>query len=116
MENKDTETDYHEAVRVGDQRWKLVEITIKFFLFEIYIHYFYIYTGNFQVPPEKNNLHSNCQFPPKIPIWPKSLLYKPSEKWLNTPIPSPTGHENYGICQCIFLVVITVETFILKCL
>ena len=34
---------------------------------------------SFQVPPEKNQLHLKCQFPPKIPIWPKFLLYQPSQ-------------------------------------
>ena len=40
------------------------------------------YTGSFELPPEKNYPHLNCQFPPKTQIWPKSLLYKPSAKWL----------------------------------
>ena len=46
------------------------------FLLEICIHYFN--TGSFQVPPEKNYHHTKCQFPHKIAIWSKSLLYKPS--------------------------------------
>ena len=47
------------------------------------------YTGSFQVPPEKNHPHLKCQFSPKIPIWPTSLLYKSSEKWLSHPPPVP---------------------------
>ena len=35
MENNDTNTDYHKFVRVGEQKWEIVEITIGiiFFLF-----------------------------------------------------------------------------------
>ena len=42
MENKDTNTDYEKFVRVGDQKWEIVEITIRiiFFCYEICIHYF----------------------------------------------------------------------------
>ena len=40
-------------------------------------------TESFQFPPEKDHPHLKCQFPTKIPIWPKSLLNKRSEKWLN---------------------------------
>ena len=42
MENKGTKTDYKEFVRVGDEKWENVEITIRiiFILFEILIHYF----------------------------------------------------------------------------
>ena len=74
MENKDTNTDYQKVVRVWDQKWEIVETTfgIIFFLLEICIHYF-LYS--FQVPPEKNHLHLKCQFPPKVTIWDKSLLY-----------------------------------------
>ena len=36
MENKNTKTDYHEVVRVGDQKWEMVEITntIVFFVWD----------------------------------------------------------------------------------
>ena len=42
MENKGSKTDYKEFVRVGDEKWENVEITIRiiFILFEILIHYF----------------------------------------------------------------------------
>ena len=40
------------------------------------------YTGSFQVSPEKNHSHLKYQFPPKIPIWLRSLVCKCSEKWL----------------------------------
>ena len=40
MENKDTNTDYQNVVRVGDQKWEIVETTFRIiFLFEIRIHY-----------------------------------------------------------------------------
>ena len=29
MENKDTNTEYQKFVRVGDQKWEIVEITIR---------------------------------------------------------------------------------------
>ena len=41
MENKDTNRDYQEVVRVGDQKREIIEIRIGIiFLFEICIHYF----------------------------------------------------------------------------
>ena len=39
MESKDTKTDYQVVLRVGDQKWEMVEITIGI-IFEIHIHYF----------------------------------------------------------------------------
>ena len=81
-------------------------------VFEIHIHYFsvfFIYTGNFQVPPEKSYLHPKCQFLPKTSIWPKSLLYKP-EKWLNIP-----PHEvTLDIWLYVFSCNRTLEAIILK--
>ena len=55
------------------------------------------HTGSFQVPPKKYHPHLKCQSPPKIPIWPKPLLYKCSEKWLSPPPPlyHPWGGANY---------------------
>ena len=85
MENKDTNTKYEKLVRVGDQKWEILEITIGIFFFIICLRWFVfaiVYTGSFQVQPEKNHPHLKCQFPPRILIWPKSLLYKHSEKWL----------------------------------
>ena len=83
MENKVTKRDYQKGVRLGDQKWEIVEITFGItFLFEICIHFFY--TGSFLDPPKKNHPHLKWQLPPKILIWPKSLLCKPSEKWVRT--------------------------------
>ena len=63
------------------------------------------YTESFQVPPEKNYPHLKCQFPPKILILPKSLLYKHSGKCLNPPITwgmGVLGGEG-GWCPCSLL-------------
>ena len=59
MENKDTNTEYQKFVRVGDQKWEIVEITIRiifllFFFFGLRFVFTIFYTGSFQVPPEKN--------------------------------------------------------------
>ena len=56
------------------------------------------YTGSFQVLPKKNHPHLKCQFPPKTPILPKSLLYKHSEKWLSPSPPLPPHHPR-GECE-----------------
>ena len=65
MENKDKNTDYHKLVRVGDQKWEIVEIAIFtgilfFFLLEIRIHYF-LYR-ELSIPTRKKSP------PPKVPI------------------------------------------------
>ena len=87
MENEDTNTDYQKLVRVGNKKWDIVEITIGiFFFFFAWDSYsqFYI-QGVFKSHLEKITPNLKCQFPPKIPIWPKSLfLHKHSEKWLST--------------------------------
>ena len=85
MENKDTNTDYNKFFRVGGQKWEIVEITNGIFFFFCLRFVFAIFcTGSFQVPPKKNHPHQKWQFLPKIPIWPKSLLCKCSEKWFST--------------------------------
>ena len=52
-----TNTDYQKFVRVGDQTWEILEISIGiiflFFLLEICIIYFL--NESFQVSPEKKN-------------------------------------------------------------
>ena len=62
MENKNTNTDYHKFVRVGNQKWEIVEITIKIIFFCLRLLFTIFYTGNFQVPPEKKSP------PPKVSI------------------------------------------------
>ena len=100
MENKDKNIDYQKFVRVGDQKWEIVEITIRIIFFCLGFAFSIFYTRSFQVPPEKNHPHlkcRKCQFPPKISIWLKSLLYKYSEKWLRlTPSHSIT-HGGVGL-------------------
>ena len=95
MENSNTNTDCHKFVKVGDQKWEIVEITIRIIFFFYLRFVFTIYTGSFQVPPKKYHPHLKCQFLLKIPISPKSLLYKPSEKWLRPP-PSLTKGRGEG--------------------
>ena len=51
MENKDTNTDCQEVVRVGGQKREIVEITIRIFFFFVFTIF---YAGSFQVPPVKN--------------------------------------------------------------
>ena len=99
MENMDTNTDYQKFVRVGEQKWRIVKITIGIIfllLLKICIHYFFI-PGVFKSHLEKNHSHLKCQFPPKIPIWPKFLLYKRYEKWL-----SP-HHPGRGCELCLLM-------------
>ena len=70
MENKDTKADYQKVVMTGDQKWEMVASTIGIiFLFEIHIHYFYIY-GEFSSPTWKKSPHAKNQFPSKILNWP----------------------------------------------
>ena len=61
MENKDTNTDYQKFVRVGDEKWEIVEITTgTIFLLEVYIYYFLC--REFSSPTWKKSP------PPKVPI------------------------------------------------
>ena len=56
--------------------------------------YILFHTGNLQVPLEKNQSLLKYQFPPKILIWPKSVLYKHFEKWLSPSLSHPlTRHH-----------------------
>ena len=92
MENKDRNTDYHKFVRLGDQMWEIVEITVRIIFFYCLRYVITIfYTGSFQIPPKKDHPHLKCQFPPKIPVWTKPLLYERSEKITQLPpLPSIT--------------------------
>ena len=42
MENKDTNTDYQKIVRVGDQKWEIVEIIIEYFFCLRFVFNFFI--------------------------------------------------------------------------
>ena len=86
MENKDTNTDYNKFFRVGGQKWEIVEITneIFFFFFAWDLYSLFFVQGVFKSHLKKNHPHQKWQFLPKIPIWPKSLLCKCSEKWFSS--------------------------------
>ena len=45
-------------------------------VWDSYFFLLFIYTGNFQASCENSHSHPKCQFPAKISIWPKLLLYK----------------------------------------
>ena len=100
IENKDRYIDYQKFVRIEDQNWEIVEITIRiiFFAWDFY-SLFFIYSGrSFQVP-SVNHPQLKCQFPPKIPVWPKSLLCKhPQICMAQPPTPPPwhMGSANYA--------------------
>ena len=84
MENKDTNTYYQKVIRVGEEKWEIVEITIGIiFLFEISIHYF-LYR-EFSSPTWKKSPPPKVPIPTQNPNLTKSLPYKPFEKWLNLP-------------------------------
>ena len=53
-----------------------------FFFWDSYSLFFI--QGVFKSHLKKNHPHLKCQFPVKIPIWRKSLPYKPSEKLFNS--------------------------------
>ena len=78
----------------GDQKWEIAEITIGILFVCLFL--LEICTGSFQVPPKKNHPHLQCQFPPKIPIWSKSLLYECCEKWLSPPASPPPITQGRG--------------------
>ena len=67
MENKVKNTDYQKVVRVENQKLEIAETTfgIIFFVEDSYSLFF---IQSFQLPPEKNYPHLECQFPPKITI------------------------------------------------
>ena len=94
----DPNADNQRVVMVGDQKWEIKGIAVRviFFVWDSYSLFFY--TGSFQVSPEKSHFHLKCQFPLKIPIWHKSLLYKPSEKWLNPPAPITIQGRGGKLC------------------
>ena len=63
MENKTAKTDYEEVVRAGDQKWDMVEITIRiiFFCLRFIFIIFYI-CREFSSPTWTKSS------PPKVPI------------------------------------------------
>ena len=83
MEDKDTNTDCQKFVRVGDQKWDIVEITIGIIFFTWDLYSLCFIQGVFKSHLKKITPPLKCQFSPKTPIWHKSLQYKRSEKWLS---------------------------------
>ena len=75
-----------------------------FFAWDLYSLFFI--QGVFKSHLKKNHPHLKCQFPPKIPIWTKSLLYKCSEKWLS-PFPPPPPITQGGANYVLYLIVCT---------
>ena len=65
MENNDTKTDWQEVVRVGDQKWEMVEITIRiiFFVWDSYSLLLYM-QGILKSHLKKITSTQKCQFPP----------------------------------------------------
>ena len=118
MKNKNTKTDYQKVFRLRDQKWEMVKITIGIiFLFFVFFGFFclrFIFTildicREFSSSTWKNYPIPKCQFPPKIPIWPKSTLHKAFWKCLNSPLHHPGEMQtmkSLWICQCIFLIAI----------
>ena len=65
MENKDTNTKYEKFVRVGDQKWEILEITIGIFFFHYLLEMIrirYSLYREFSSPTWKKSP------PPKVPI------------------------------------------------
>ena len=91
MENKDTNTDYQKFIRVGDQTWEILGVFFCFcFAWDLYLLFFIQGVFMFHL---KKSPHLKCQLPPKIQIWPISIQYKRSEKWLSPPSPPPNTHS-----------------------
>ena len=63
MENNDANTDYHKFVRLGDQKWEILEITIGIinFFFAWDLHSLFFIQGDFKSHLKKSP-------PPKVPI------------------------------------------------
>ena len=61
-------TDCQKVVIVGNQKSEIVKITVGIIFFCLRLVFTIFYTGSFELPPEKNYPHLNCQFPPKSPI------------------------------------------------
>ena len=97
MENKDTNTDYQKFIRVGDQTWEILGVFFSFcFAWDLYLLFFIQGVFMFHL---KKSPHLKCQLPPKIQIWPISIQYKRSEKWLSPPPPPPPKHTLSPITQ-----------------
>ena len=92
---------YHIFIWVGDQKWEIVEIIFRIFFFAWDLYALFFIQGVFKSHLKKNHPHLKCQFPPKIPIWPKSLLYKCFGKWLSPPPPLLPPSPKWGCELCL---------------
>ena len=82
MKNKNTNTNYQKVVRVEDQKWEIVENSIRIIFF-VWDWYSLILYREFLIPRKKIHPYLKYQFSLKILIGPISFLYKPSEKRLD---------------------------------
>ena len=75
--------DYQEVVRVGNQKWEIVEITIGIFFFCCCCCWRFVfiifYTGTFQFPPEKTSPPPKVATPTQNPRPDLSLSYTKRE-------------------------------------
>ena len=94
-------------------KWQKLQLE-SFFLFEIHI-IFYIHR-EFSSPTWKRPPLPKVPIPLKIPIWPKFLLYKPSEKWLNQNPPRWDANYEYPLDRSMYIGQCkTVQAIKLKC-
>ena len=82
MENKDTNTDYQKFVRVGEQKWEIVEITVRIIFFWLrfiftFIYFLYrVFKSHLKKsPPPKKPISTQNPNLTKVNVWP----YKHSE-------------------------------------
>ena len=94
--------------RTKSEKWYKLQSEL-FFLFEIHIiRYFFIYVGNFQVPPERNHPTQSANFYPKSQFDLRPY-YINLLKIAQSPLHNPGGMQimkSLWICQCIFLILI----------
>ena len=123
MENKDAKTDYQEVVRVGDQKWETVEITIRiiFFVWDSYSLFLYkqrIFKSDLKkiTHTQRTNSHPKSQY--DLSPYYINLLKNGSIPPLHHP--GGGGDANYEIpldmSMYFFSCNKTVETIMLKCL
>ena len=123
MENRYTKTDYQQVVRVGDQKWEIVEITIRiifFFVWGSYSLFIYI-PGSFKSHLKRiiYGQSANSHPKPQYDLSPYYINFLKNGS--NPPLHHPGGEDpNYEIrldmSMYIFSCNKTVEAIILNCL
>ena len=88
VKNKDNYTHYQKVV---GPKYRYCRNYNQYHFFCLRFVFTIFYTGS--------HLHLKCQFPPKISIWPKSLLCKHSGKWFSPP---PSHQPGGGGVQTMF--------------